>query len=93
MSIKPPAAKIRKAALEKRGVLELGYPWPSDLNMLATKFPVTKLSDVKGVKIRTYGQGMTDAWQAFGAVPVAIQARQQVSCRPSPLRRAASEFL
>ncbi len=58
--------------LQKQFNVKLLGVWPFGPQVLFCKKPITKLADVKGLKVRTYDQNLAKFFQSLGATPVPI---------------------
>jgi TRAP-type C4-dicarboxylate transport system substrate-binding protein len=68
-------AILRKAYAEKHNAYLLGFGSASSYNYI-TRFPITKLEDLKGKKIRATGTSAKIA-AAHGAIPVSLAGAEQ----------------
>jgi TRAP-type C4-dicarboxylate transport system substrate-binding protein len=67
-----PAAREMLADLEPQGYVGLAYLFPGQRHLLST-FPVNKLADLEGKKVRAFPNDIFRAWWvAIGAAPTAL---------------------
>lgn len=60
------------ARLQKQFKVKLLAVWPFGPQILMCKPPITKLSDIKGLKVRVYDQNLAKFIESVGATPVPI---------------------
>jgi TRAP-type C4-dicarboxylate transport system substrate-binding protein len=65
-------APILDARLQKQFGVKLLGVWPFGPQVLFCKKPITKLADVKGLKVRTYDQNLAKFVESLGGTPVPI---------------------
>jgi TRAP-type transport system periplasmic protein len=68
-----PGKRYAKLIEDKTGIKIIGYWGGSSRNVLSTKKPVTKMDDMKGMRLRLISSPLkVNVWKAVGAVPTPI---------------------
>jgi tripartite ATP-independent transporter DctP family solute receptor len=62
--------EILKKEVEKKGVKFINWLWTAEGTVFCTNKPIRKMEDLKGLRIRSHGEVVSEALKAMGAVPV-----------------------
>ena len=73
-ALRRPRAPLRTvdARLQQQFGVKLLSVWPFGPQILFCKKPITKLADVKGMKVRVYDQNLAKFIELVGGTPVPI---------------------
>ena len=76
-----PTSSTLDERLQKQFNVKLLGVWPFGPQVLFCKKPITKLADVKGLKVRTYDQNLAKFIESLGGTPVAARLRRRHTSR------------